>query len=257
MPVLRKTVKASSYKRKAYPKRKSVRSTVLQRAKTMEYAADPVPGFVPTSRSTKEQKYLDMAVVTKDCNKSPGPADIELLNQVGQGTSVNTRVGMRYQMTGVHIRGTFRHAGPQMINPAVCGYYLIYDSEPHGQKATAQEIFNLRYTDVHVAFPNGSEGQKGGRFKYLARKEFLLGNASSGTSLVPMDGVLPGWRLINDYIPLNKLPVQCMRLNTGSSITSVQKGALLFVPFGREGAPISGSATAPVMQFSWRLYFNE
>lgn len=257
MPYPRKTAKASSYKRKAYPKRKSVRSTVLQRAKTLEYSADPVPGFVPVSRATKEQKYLDMAPQTVSCSKQPLAADIVLLNQIGQGTSVNTRVGMRYQMTGVHIRGTFTQEGVQSIKANICGYYLIYDSEPHGTLATAQEIFNLRYNDVHYAFPNGSEGQKGGRFKYLARKEFLLGNQGAGTNQVEMDGVLPGARLINDYIPLSKLATQCMRLNTGSSITSVQKGALLLVPFGRAGTPLTGTATDPSMQFAWRLYFNE
>lgn len=257
MPVLRKTAKATSYKRKAYPKRKSVRSTVMQRAKTMEYSADPVPGYVPMSRSTKEQKFLDMAIVAQDCNAQPGPADIVLLNQIGQGTSVNTRIGMRYQMTGVHIRGNFTQEGNQNITPCIAGYYLVYDSEPHATLATAAEMFNLRYNNLHYAFPNGTEGQKGGRFKYLARKEFTMGNQGSGTNQVEMDGVLPGTRLINDYIPLNKLPTQCVRMNTGSSITSIQKGALLLVPFGRNGSVVSGSATAPVMRFAWRLYFAE
>jgi len=255
MPV-RKAPKAMR-SRKAYPKRKSVRSTVLQRAKTMEYAADPVPGFVPLSRTAKEQKFLDMGVIAQDCNQNPGPADIVLLNQVGQGTSVNTRIGMRYQMTGVHIRGTLNQQGNQAISPFIAGYYLVYDSEPHGHLATSTEMFNLRYTDVHYAFPNGTEGQKGGRFKYLARKEFTLGNQGSGTNQVEMDGVLPGMRLINDYFPLNKLETQCVRLNTGSSITSIQKGALLIVPFGKNGAVITGSASAPVLKFAWRLYFAE
>ncbi len=257
MPYARKTAKSTAVKRKAYPKRRSVRSTVMQRARTMEYAADPVPGFVPMSRSTKEQKFLDMAVVAQDCNQNPGPADIVLLNQIGQGTSVNTRVGMRYQMTGVHIRGSLNQVGNQAIEPFIAGYYVVYDSEPHAALATAAEMFNLRSSDMHYAFPNGTEGQKGGRFKYLARKEFTMGNQGSGTNPVEMDGVLPGLRLINDYIPLNKLPTQCVRLNTGSSITSIQKGALLLVPFGRNGGVITGSASAPVMKFAWRLYFAE
>ena len=243
--------------RKAYPKRKSVRSTVLQRAKTLEYSADPVPGFVPVSRSTKEQKFLDMAVIAQQCNQNPGPADIVLLNQIGQGTSVNTRIGMRYQMTGVHIRGTFNQEGNQTLSPVIAGYFLVYDSEPHASLATVAEMFNLRSGDMHYAFPNGTEGQKGGRFKYLARKEFLLGNQGSGTNQIEMDGVLPGSRLINDYIPLNKLPVQCVRMNTGSSITTIQKGALLVVPFGRTGSVVTGSPSAPTMKFAWRLYFSE
>lgn len=256
MPTPRVAPKAPR-KRKAYPKRASVRSTVMQRARTMEYAADPVPGYVPVSSATKEQKFLDMAPISADCNANPGSADITLLNQIGQGTSVNTRIGMRYQMTGVHIRGTFQQEGPQLTSPCIAGYYLVYDSEPHATLATAAEMFNLRSSDMHYAFPNGTEGQKGGRFKYLARKEFLLGNRGSGTNPVEMDGVLPGQRLINDYIPLNKLPVQCVRMNTGSSITTIQKGALLLVPFGRNGGVVSGTATAPSMYFAWRLYFAE
>lgn len=257
MPVLRKTAKANSYKRKAYPKRKSVRSTVLQRAKTMEYAADPVPALIPASRAAKEQKFLDMAITTLDCNQHPGPADILLLNQIGQGTSVNTRLGMRYQMTGVHLRGVFSQEGPQSTKPPMCGYYLVYDKEPHATAPTAQDMFNLRYNEMPFAFPNGTEGQKGGRFKYLARKQFTLGNQGSGTNPVPMDGVLPGQIIINDYIPLSKLETQCVRMNTGSSITSIQKGALFLVPFGRNGSVVTGAAEAPHISVAWRLYFGE
>ncbi|AXH79215.1 MAG: capsid protein [Circular genetic element sp.] len=253
---LRKSPKAARA-RKPYPKRKSVRSTVLQRAKTMEYSADPVPPLISASRATKEQKFLDMAIVSLDCNQHPGPADILLLNQIGQGTSVNTRVGMRYQMTGVHLRGVFEQQGPQQTAPPMCGYYLVYDSEPHGTAPTAQEMFNLRYNEMPFAFPNGSEGQKGGRFKYLARKQFLLGNQGSGSSPVPMDGVTPGQILINDYIPLNKLQTQCMRLNTGSTVSSIQKGALVLVPFGRNGSVVTGTAEPAHMSISWRLYFGE
>lgn len=243
--------------RKAYPKRASLRSTLGKTVRKLQYSADPVPGFVPMSRSTKEQKFLDMAPIIQDCNQNPGPADIVLLNQIGQGTSVNTRVGMRYQMTGVHIRGTINQEGVQATTPFIAGYYLVYDSEPHATLATAAEMFNLRSSDMHYAFPNGTEGQKGGRFKYLARKEFLMGNQGSGTNQVEMDGVIPGMRLINDYIPLNKLPTQCVRLNTGSSVTSIQKGALLLVPFGRNGGVVTGSASVPTMKFAWRLYFAE
>ncbi len=179
------------------------------------------------------------------------------LNQIGQGTSVNTRIGMRYQMTGVHLRGFFIQQGPQNLFNCHCGYYLVYDSEPHGAAPTAQEMFNLRYNDMIFGFPNGSEGQKGGRFKYLARKQFLLGNSGSATNPVPMDGSRPGQIIIDDYIPLNKLETQCMRLNSGSSISSIQKGALLVVPFGRDGGAVTGSPSAPHMAISWRLYFGE
>ena len=61
-------------------------------------------------------------------------------------------------------------AGAQSLYPVCAGYWVVYDSEPHGSKATAQEMFNLKYNDMQYAFPNGSEGQKGGRFKYLYRK---------------------------------------------------------------------------------------
>lgn len=257
MPFARKTAKASSYKRKAYPKRKSVRSTVMQRAKTLEYSADPVPPVYPTPRSNKEQKFLDMPITTLVCNKDPLPVDVTLLNQIGQGTSVNTRIGMRYQLTGVHIRGYVDQQGPQNTEPCIGGYYVVYDSEPHGTKADVNEMFNIRSNDMAFAFPNGSEGQKGGRFKYIKRHQVFLGNLGSGTSPVPMDGSIPGRKEINDYIPLNKLAVQCMRLNAGSTITSIQKGALLLVPYGRNGAVVSGTAQSPALSVTWRLYFNE
>ena len=164
---------------------------------------------------------------------------------------------MRYQMTGIHLRGVFSQEGPQSTRPPMCGYYLVYDSEPHGAAPTAQDMFNLRYNDMPFAFPNGTEGQKGGRFKYLARKQFLLGNQGSGTNPVPMDGALPGQIIINDYIPLSKLETQCIRMNTGASITSIQKGALFLVPFGRTAGVVTGTAESPHMTIAWRLYFGE
>jgi len=243
--------------RKAYPKRASLRSTLGKTVRRLEYTADPVPPVYGPIRSNKEQKFLDMAQVSQDCNQEPGPADIVLLNQIGQGTSVNTRIGMRYNLTGVHIRGQIRQVGVQNVSPPIAGYYVVYDSEPHATLATSQEIFNLRYNDVALDFPNGTEGQKGGRFKYLTRKWMTMGNQDAGTSAVEMDGVLPGTRLIDDYIPLNKLATQCVRLNTGSSITSIQKGALLLIPFGRLGNPITGTSSPCKFDFTWRLYFNE
>lgn len=255
MPV-RKAPKAARA-RKPYPKRSSVRSTVMQRAKTMEYAADPVPPVYPTPRSNKEQKFLDMAITTLICNKDPDAVDVTLLNQIGQGTSVNTRIGMRYQLTGVHLRGYVDQQGPQNTEPCIAGYYVVYDSEPHGTKADVAEMFNLRSNDMAFAFPNGSEGQKGGRFKYIKRHQLFLGNLGSGTSPVPMDGTIAGRKEINDYIPLNKLPVQCMRLNAGSTISSIQKGALLLVPYGRNGAVVTGTPQSPNLSVAWRLYFNE
>ena len=168
MPV-RKTMK-SAKARKAYPKRKTVRSTVMQRAMTLEYSADLVPPSFPLSSSRKEQKFLDATLVkTLNCEASPSPTNIQHLNQISQGTAVNQRIGMRYAMTGIHIRGKMYFKGPSTNYPATAGYWLIYHTEPHGTKATAPDLFNLKYNDMQFAFPNGSEGQKGGRFKYLYR----------------------------------------------------------------------------------------
>jgi len=252
-------MKASTKSRKAYPKRKSVRSTVMQRARTMEYAADPVPPAYPLNRSTKEQKFLDASLAQQiSCEESPSGASIQHLNQIEQGTSVNQRLGMRYAMTGLHIRGKIHTVGPQQTSAAVAGYWIVYDSEPHGVKAAASDMFNNQYTNMQFAFPNGSEGQKGGRFKYLLRKVFTLGNEGSGTNAVEMDGVLPGTRMIDEYIPLNKLEVQHTRLDRFGGISHIQKGALLIIPFGKVQGTVTGDpASDPILTFTYRLYFTE
>lgn len=258
MPV-RKPMKSTSKGRKAYPKRKTVRSTVMQRAKTLEYSADPVPPSFPLSRSIKEQKFLDASLLEQlDCEIEPSATSIQHLNQISQGTSVNQRLGMRYSMTGIHIRGKMLQAGPQSLYPVSAGYWLIYDSEPHGAKATAQDMFNNKFNDMQYAFPNGSEGQKGGRFKYLYRKTYQLGNAGSGTNMVEMDGSLPGIKIIDDFIPLNKLECQHTRLDSFGGISHIQKGALLIVPFGTKYSTVTGdTATNPQFYFTYRLYFTE
>lgn len=255
----RKTMKSSSKGRKAYPKRKTVRSTVMQRAKTLEYAADPVPPSFPMTSTNKEQKYLDASLLEQlDCEASPTATNIQHLNQITQGPSVNQRLGMRYNMTGIHIRGQMNQAGAQSLYPVLAGYWLVYDSEPHGTKALASDMFNNKYNDMQYAFPNGSEGQKGGRFKYLYRRTLQLGNGGSGTNPVEGDGSLPGIKLIDDYIPLNKLPVQHTRLDSFGGITHIQKGALLIVPFGKTFGTVTGDpATDPQFHFTYRLYFTE
>ena len=145
----RKTMKTAVKRRKAYPKRKTVRSTVMQRARTLEYAADPVPPSYPLSSSIKEQKFLDATLLeTLDCLADPDNLNIQHLNLVTQGTTVNQRIGMRYAMTGIHLRGRVSQFGPQSLHPVCAGYYIVYDSEPHGAKATAAEMFNLKSNDM-------------------------------------------------------------------------------------------------------------
>lgn len=254
----RKPLKSSSKGRKAYPKRKTVRSTVLQRSRTLEYSADPVPpkfSFKPVS----EQKYLDNTQSNQlDCRLHPGLVDIFHLNQVAQGSAVNARQGMRYAMTGIHLRGLFHQHGPQSLFPVITGYWLVYDSEPHGSKASADEIFNLKFDNMAFAFPNGSEGQKGGRFKYLYRKSFLLGNAGSGTNAIEMDGASPGVKILDEFIPLNKLETQHMRLDQLGGIGHIQKGALLLIPFSKTWGTVTGDdPSPPIMEFTYRMYFTE
>jgi len=255
----RKPMKSSAKGRKAYPKRKTVRTTVMQRARTLEYAADPVPPSYPLSSSIKEQKFLDAGLLESlDCLAEPDPTNVQHLNAITQGTTVNQRIGMRYAMTGLHIRGRLAQHGPQSLHPVLGGYWIVYDSEPHGAKATVQEMFNLKSNDMQFAFPNGSEGQKGGRFKYLYRKVYQLGNGGSGTNQVEMDGVLPSSRVIDDFIPLNKLSVEHKRLDTFGGISHINKGALLIVPFGRTYDTVTGDDAAPPrLQFVYRLYFTE
>ena len=255
---LRKPLKSSSKGRKAYPKRKTVRTTVMQRAKTLEYSADPVPpkfSFKPVS----EQKYLDNTQSNQvSCRVHPGLVDIIHLNQVTQGSSVNSRNGMRYQMTGIHLRGLFHQQGAQSLLPVITGYWLVYDSEPHGAKPAASDIFNLKFDNMAFAFPNGSEGQKGGRFKYLYRKSFILGNAGSGTNPVEMDGATPGLKILDDFIPMNKLETQHMRLDQLGGISHIQKGALLLIPFSRTYSTVTGDdPEPPLMEFTYRMYFTE
>lgn len=258
MPV-RKPMKTTSKGRKAYPKRKTVRTTVMQRARTLEYSADPVPPSFPLSTTKKEQKFLDASLLEQlDCKPAPTHVEIQHLNQITQGTSVNQRIGMRYSMTGLHIRGICLDKGPQTVYPSIAGYWIVYDSEPHGTKATAADMFNNKSNDMVYGFPNGSEGQKGGRFKYLYRKTFLLGNGGSGTNPVEMDGVTPSIKLIDDYIPLNKLECQHTRLDTFGGISHIQKGALFIVPFGLNFATVtSDPAVASELNFTYRLYFTE
>ena len=247
--------------RKAYPKRKSVRSTLFQRAKTLEYAASPHPPVrmnLPTL--ALEQKFFDGAVVAKQCNKNPSLTDIVHLNNISQGVQVRDRQGMRYAMTGLHIRGTiyYNPTSLQLANPCVAGYYVVYDTSPNGVQATAADMFNVNSTNMIFAYPNASAGQVGGRFKYITRKCFTVGN-SNGNTANPSNTGVPGLRVIDDYIPLNKLVTQMERLQTSGTIGHTEKGALYLIPFGQPSSTVGGGPASGniYMEAACRLYFTD
>lgn len=244
--------------RKAYPKRKSL---MVEAVKRRLFKADPHPPVrmnLPTL--ALEQKFFDGAVVARQCNKNPSLTDIVHLNNISQGVQVRDRQGMRYAMTGLHIRGTiyYNPTSLQLALPSIAGYYVVYDSSPNGTQATASDMFNVNFNNMVFAYPNASAGQAGGRFKYITRKCFAVGN-SNGNTTNPSNTGVPGLRVIDDYIPLSKLVCQMERLQTSGTVGHTEKGALYLVPFGQPGNTVGGGPASGeiYMEAACRLYFTD
>lgn len=174
----------------------------------------------------KESNYVDLANASY-ANDTTG--SITLINTVAQGAAVTQRVGKKFFMKSLQIRGIITNNAAATSSTAV--NLIVYDSKPTGSLPAITDILVSANSN---SFNNDNNTD---RFKIIRRyDDVLVGapSATTGTSLSACN--------FDDYIKLNK-PVVCKAAGTGA-IGDIELGALYFVTVGNNAAGTSASATA-------------
>jgi hypothetical protein len=190
-----------------------------------------------------ETGYVDIAGASY-ANDTTG--SITLLNTVAQGASVNQRIGKKFMMKSIQMRGKAVAGTAGTINTAVC--YLIYDKRPTG---ALPAITDILVTATAASFNNDTNS---GRFRTIRRwDKMILGGQTLATNPIVGGTENGGASALNldEYVKLN-LPVVNKAAGTGA-IGDIEEGALYFVTVGDQPAGTAASST----QVGFRLRFTE
>lgn len=217
-----------------------------KRSKAVVNRAAPRPQRLPVSVvNTAERKQLTGAGATlalKDVGQCFH------LDQVTQGTGATQRLGQKYRVTGVHIRGDWIiQLNTRRDN---IGYYLVWDRQPNEALANPGDILNLTGTDSIKAFPNASND---GRFQFLARKDHsattAVFGATAALTTLNHDSV---WH-IDHFFDLTDSRLIATNVIAGSGLISDRtSGALLMVGIGDNSATVAAN-----LSFTYRVYFED
>lgn len=207
----------------------------------------PRPARSPISHvNTAERKQItgsNAVLALKDVGQ------VFHLDQVTQGPGSTQRLGQKYRVTGVHIRGDW---SMQLATRRDCvGYFLVWDKQPNEILANPGDILDLSSSaDSSKAFPNPDTD---GRFIYLGRKQHTAtvgkwGATSADTEFNDSSAWHP-----DDYWDFSDRRLIASNLLSGNgTISDRSSGALLMVGIGQNAAQVSN-----VMDMHFRVYFED
>lgn len=227
-----KSFKKGGKKWKSSSKKKQMKSSVAHAVSA------PLPD---------EAKYVDVGAGTTSyaCNVN---GLVTHVSAVAQGSTVNQRVGRKYQPTAFHLRGQLV-AGSTCITNISC-IYLVWDEQPNKALAAISDILQVGIggagSSDMCSLPVMENVQ---RFKILRKWRYKMCSSSAGTnqdSAVIYD--------IDEYV---KLPRDCVCVpttaDTTGAIGNTITGALLLVTCGSAAA---GTA-AGLLTANYRLHFRD
>jgi hypothetical protein len=186
-----------------------------------------------------ESHFVDSGQVTSNCDTT---GQIQLINTIAQGTTVNQRIGKKLLLQSVRIQAFFQPGTTAIYNNL--GAYLVLDRQSNGAAIPA-------ITDILVSvntndFPNDA---KRSRYKILRRWDCVVSGCAVAATNPAND--LPSLNC-NDYIPLKFVMEYNTSATTGVQAT-IEKGALYIVTVGSAAA----GNTAGTFQFYTRTRFTE
>lgn len=178
-----------------------------------------------------ELKYTDTAISPSALSTS---VDIYLLNGLAGGTSGTQRIGNLFTNYALRLDINFQ------VNTAIaadvsniCHFWVVWDTNPQGATPVSTDFLDANF-NLWESFPKFENRR---RFKVLCDKTVTL----------YQDG--PGNVSLKKYIRLNR---KTYNLNSGNTITGIQKGALfLFVTSDSSAVP------HPTYQYSARLTYKD
>jgi len=175
----------------------------------------PSPGTFG-SRGNPELKVVDTALTTTII---PTAATITLLNGIATGTDYTNRIGRKILIKSILFRATLI-PNTSSNTPAgdVTRHMLIYDSQSNGAAPAIGDILQNSSINDPMNLNNRD------RFKVLVDKFITMGAAQYATGTLTAGS--PTAKQVSVY---RKCNLEQIFNNTGSSVTSIQTGALYYV----------------------------
>lgn len=219
------------------------------------YAPRRQAGFYPPNprplSGTRRVNARENKQRTFNLQSSPAGAQSQAnhLDIIPQGAGASARIGQKFQVTAIHIRGEMRLSAESGIRDDTGGYYLLWDKQPNKALANPLDILDLQLNTVTNAdaFPLASNSD---RFVILARKSYDFVKQETAT------GSFDSRHIVDDYFQFRRTLIATCQNGAEAGITPTgiistrTSGALLMLPFGN-------NLTALSFNYSYRVYFND
>jgi len=207
---------------------------------------NPSPPQGRAQINTKEKKQRTFNLQSTPAFKTAPPNHLDI---IAQGAGASQRIGQKFKVTGIHIRGEMALPTESGIRTDTGGYYLVWDRQPNKSLAVIGDVLDEEAGAVTSAdaFPLASNES---RFVVLARKSHNLIKRETAA------GSFDDRKTIDDYFQFRKtLIATCQNVDElgGSALGTIgtrTSGALLMLPFGNNTAQIT-------FEYSYRLYFED
>lgn len=198
-----------------------------------QLAAMKMPRYSQLQRSSyqsvgAENNFVDLAQANY-ANDTTG--SITLVNTVAQGASVNQRIGKKFWMKSIQLRGAINVNAAGVLNNVA--NLLVYDKRPTGALPVITDILN---TVSSASFNNDANS---GRFRIIRRWDKVLAGGSTLATTPLLDS---GYKNFDYYVKLN-LPTVNKAAGTGA-IGDIEEGALYFVTVGNVAAGTAAANTS-------------
>lgn len=170
----------------------------------------------------KESGYVDLAAAVYAGNTT---GTIALIATIGQGTTVNTRVGKKAMIKSIQIRGSV--SADSSTTTAKASFMIIYDKRPTGSVPAITDILDTASAN---SFNNDNNSS---RFITLRRWDYyVIGNNVTAGQNTGATGFS-----IDEFIQVNR-QIVFNALGTGA-IADIDQGALYVISVGDNAAGVS------------------
>jgi hypothetical protein len=181
-----------------------------------------------------EMKHFSMVIASQARGQCTA-ANFILVNQIAQGSSNLTRIGMEYLIRSIEIHLRWQDGAAN--EPLDCRTMLVYDRQTNGAIFTMATLLQTA-TDAHGKYSSRNPDYMS-RFKVLWDKRICMTAQS--------DAACFSQREINFYKKV-KLPVK--NIGTGANVADINTGSLYLITFTRD-------AYAPTVEGFTMLKFTD
>lgn len=226
-------------------KRRNAAVTLQRAARGRATTSRRMAGFPEPLASTNPQGSLEVkSAQYANVSQTPGAlaGTSNHVNAIVQGAGANQRLGNRYRVKAVAVRGQVSRGSS---TNAQVGYYLVWDKQPNQALANADKIFTIDAGNGLYPYNSGLNRGRKHRFQIIAKWFTTVGDTQSN---------LPQMRPVNNY---HKLPASCITSceqgMTSGSVSNIDTGACILIPFSNAAT----TGTEPHTHLAWEVYFEE